>query len=293
MASFFSSMAFIVLYGVSYGLVLFTISVGLVITMGLMRVMNLAHGAFAAIGGYLAVGLMNSAGTPFLLAIVVAVLIVAGLSVVLERLVYVHLYGAPDLDQVLMTLGVNFIVIGALTLLFGPNVFPVQLPTFLRGNIDLGFRTFELYRAFVILVGAAVVIALTLVFDRTNFGARLRAAVDNRGMAQAIGINVRRLFSVSFAIGSGLAALGGAVGAEMLPLEPLYPLKYLVLVLIVVSLSGAGNIKGALGAAIFLGVVDTAGRFLAPEIGGFVIYVLLIVLVVWRRDGLFVARGAT
>ena len=293
MASFFSSMAFIVLYGVSYGLVLFTISVGLVITMGLMRVMNLAHGAFAAIGGYLAVGLMNSAGTPFLLAIVVAVLIVAGLSVVLERLVYVHLYGAPDLDQMLMTLGVNFIVIGALTLLFGPNVFPVQLPTFLRGNIDLGFRTFELYRAFVILVGAAVVIALTLVFDRTNFGARLRAAVDNRGMAQAIGINVRRLFSVSFAIGSGLAALGGAVGAEMLPLEPLYPLKYLVLVLIVVSLSGAGNIKGALGAAIFVGVVDTAGRFLAPEIGGFVIYVLLIVLVVWRRDGLFVARGAT
>jgi branched-chain amino acid transport system permease protein len=293
MASFFSSMAFIVLYGVSYGLVLFTISVGLVITMGLMRVMNLAHGAFAAIGGYLAVGLMNSAGTPFLLAIVVAVLIVAGLSVVLERLVYVHLYGAPDLDQVLMTLGVNFIVIGALTLLFGPNVFPVQLPTFLRGNIDLGFRTFELYRAFVILVGAAVVIALTLVFDRTNFGARLRAAVDNRGMAQAIGINVRRLFSVSFAIGSGLAALGGAVGAEMLPLEPLYPLKYLVLVLIVVSLSGAGNIKGALGAAIFVGVVDTAGRFLAPEIGGFVIYVLLIVLVVWRRDVLFVARGAT
>ena len=293
MASFFSSLAFIVLYGVSYGLVLFTISFGLVITMGLMRVMNLAHGAFAAIGGYLAVGLMNSAGTPFLLAIVVAVLIVAGLSVVLERLVYVHLYGAPDLDQVLMTLGVNFIVIGALTLLFGPNVFPVQLPTFLRGNIDLGFRTFELYRAFVILVGAAVVIALTLVFDRTNFGARLRAAVDNRGMAQAIGINVRRLFSVSFAIGSGLAALGGAVGAEMLPLEPLYPLKYLVLVLIVVSLSGAGNIKGALGAAIFVGVVDTAGRFLAPEIGGFVIYVLLIVLVVWRRDGLFVARGAT
>jgi branched-chain amino acid transport system permease protein len=293
MASFFSSLAFIVLYGVSYGLVLFTISVGLVITMGLMRVMNLAHGSFAAIGGYLAVGLMNSAGTPFLLAIVVAVLIVAGLSVVLERLVYVHLYGAPDLDQVLMTLGVNFIVIGALTLLFGPNVFPVQLPTFLRGNIDLGFRTFELYRAFVILVGAAVVIAMTLVFDRTNFGARLRAAVDNRGMAQAIGINVGRLFSVSFAIGSGLAALGGAVGAEMLPLEPLYPLKYLVLVLIVVSLSGAGNIKGALGAAIFVGVVDTAGRFLAPEIGGFVIYVLLIVLVVWRRDGLFVARGAT
>ena len=277
----------------SYGLVLFTISVGLVITMGLMRVMNLAHGAFAAIGGYLAVGLMNSAGTPFLLAIVVAVLIVAGLSVVLERLVYVHLYGAPDLDQVLMTLGVNFIVIGALTLLFGPNVFPVQLPTFLRGNIDLGFRTFEVYRTFVILVGAAAVISLTLVFDRTNFGARLRAAVDNRGMAQAIGINVGRLFSVSFAIGSGLAALGGAVGAEMLPLEPLYPLKYLVLVLIVVSLSGAGNIKGALGAAIFVGIVDTAGRFLAPEIGGFVIYVLLIILVVWRRDGLFVTQGAT
>jgi branched-chain amino acid transport system permease protein len=290
---FLSSLAFIVLYGVSYGLVLFTISIGLIITMGLMRVMNLAHGAFAAVGGYLAVGLMNSSGTPFLLAIVLAALIVAGLSVILERLVYVHLYRASDLDQVLMTLGVNFIVVGALTLAFGPNVFPMQLPMFLRGNIDLGFRTFEVYRTFVILVGAAAAISLTVVFDRTNFGARLRAAVDNRGMAQAIGIDVGRLFSISFAIGSGLAALGGAVGAAMLPLEPLYPFKYLVLVLIVVSLSGAGDIKGALGAAIFVGIVDTAGRFLAPEVGGFVIYVLLIALVVWRRQGLFSSQGAT
>jgi branched-chain amino acid transport system permease protein len=293
MEQLFSGAAFILLYGVSYGLILFIISIGLVVTMGLMRVMNLAHGAFAAIGGYLTIWLMNSAGAPFLLAVACAVAVVAGLSVVLERVIYVHLYNAPDLDQVLMTLGVNFIVIGALTLAFGSNVYPMTLPSFLRGSVDLGFRTFEVYRIFVILVGAAIAAAVSLVFERTNFGARLRAAVDNRGMAQAIGINVGRLFSISFAIGGGLAAIGGAVGAAMLPLEPLYPLKYLVLVLIIVSLSGAGNVRGALGAAIFVGIVDTTARFLVPELGGFVIYVMLIALVVWRRDGLFIRQVAT
>lgn len=282
---------FVLLYGVSYGLVLFTISIGLAITMGLMRVMNLAHGAFAAIGGYLAIALMNQLGLPFLAAVAAAVITVAALSVVLERLIYAHLYARADLDQVLMTLGLNFIVIGALTLIFGPNVYPVHLPPFLQGSVDLGFRTFETYRIFLIVVGSAVVLLLWLILDRTKFGARLRAAVDNRGMAQAIGIDVDRLFIVAFALGSGLAALGGAVGAAMLPLEPLYPLKYLVLVLVVVSLSGLGNIKGTLAIAIFVGIADTAGRFLVPDLGGFVIYVVLIVLMTVRRGGLFQQRG--
>jgi branched-chain amino acid transport system permease protein len=293
MEAILSGAAFVVLYGASYGFVLFTISIGMVITMGLMRVMNLAHGSFAAIGGYATIALMNKLGLPFLPALGCAIAFVAVLGILLEKVVFTHLYHAPDLDQVLMTLGLNFVVIAALSLIFGPNLFPMTQPAFLRGSIDLGFRSIEIYRLFVVGVGAAIAAFVYFGFEKSMFGARLRAAVDNRGMAEATGINVDVLFSLSFAIGGGLAALGGGVGAGMLPLEPFYPLKYLVLVLIVVALSGGGNVRGALGAAIFTGIVDTAGRFLLPEVGGFVMYVLLIALVVWRGEGLFVRRTAT
>jgi branched-chain amino acid transport system permease protein len=292
MQGILSGAAFIALYGVSYGLVLFIISIGLVITMGLMRVMNLAHGAFAAIGGYATVALMKVAGLPYGVALICAVAGVAALGALMERAVFTYLYSASDLDQVLMTLGVNFIVIATLTLVFGPNLYSMTQPAFLRGSLDLGFRSFETYRVFVAVVGVAVAAFVYFGFETTLFGARLRAAVDNRAMAQATGINTDRLFSLSFAIGGGLAALGGAVGAGMLPLEPFYPLKYLILVLIVVSLSGAGNVGSALGAAVFVGVVETAGRYLAPEIGGFLIYALLIALIIWRGDGLFVRKIA-
>jgi branched-chain amino acid transport system permease protein len=291
MQTWLSGGAFILLYGASYGVVLFIVSIGLVVTMGLMRVINLAHGAFAAIGGYSCIALMK-ANVPYAAAIVAAAVLVGLIGAALERVVFVHLYGAPDLDQVLMTLGVNFIVIAALALIFGPNLYPMTEPEFLRGDVDLGFRTFEIYRLYVVAVGAVVAAAVYVGFERTNFGARLRAAVDNRSMTEAIGIDVNRLFSISFALGGGLAAFGGAIGAGLLPIEPFYPLKYLMLVLIVVALSGAGNVRAALGAAILVGVIDTAGRFLFPEFGGFIIYVLLIALVVWRGEGLFVRRTA-
>jgi branched-chain amino acid transport system permease protein len=281
-----STLAFVLLYGVSYGLLLCIISVGLVVTMGLMRVVNLAHGAFAAIGGYLAMGLLTPLGVPFGLAIVLAVVAVAAFAVVIERLLYVHLYGASELDQVLLTVGINFIVVAGLTLAFGPNVLPTRLPPSLAASVDLGFRSFETYRLLVLGVGVVVIGALWLVFERTALGARLRAAVDNRSMTQAIGIDVPRLFSIAFALGSGLAALGGALGAPLLPLEPLYPFKYLVLVLVIVALSGFGNIRATLLVAVFVGIVDTAGRYFLPDSGSFTLYVLLIVLIVWRPDGL-------
>ncbi|MAM59944.1 branched-chain amino acid ABC transporter permease [Maritimibacter sp. UBA3975] len=292
MASAASSLTFILLYGVSYGLVLFIISIGLVITMGLMRVMNLAHGAFAAIGGYIAVGVMTNFGIPFPLAVVAAVAGVVALSVVLERLVFVNLYGAPELDQVLMTIGINFIVIGGLTIFFGPNVYPINLPDYLTGNVDLGIRNFEIYRLFVIAMGLIVVVGLWIMFEKTSFGAKLRAAVDNPSMTRVIGINVNRVFIIAFGIGSGLAALGGAIGAGMLPLEPYYPMKYLVLVLVVVALSGFGNMRASLAVAVLVGIVDTAGRFLVPSLGGFIIYIVLVVLMVLRPEGLFTKRAA-
>jgi branched-chain amino acid transport system permease protein len=281
-----------VLYGVSYGLLLCIISIGLVVTMGLMRVVNLAHGAFAAIGGYLAMGLLTPLGVPFGAAIVIAILAVGAFSIAVERLLYVHLYGASELDQVLLTVGINFIVVAGLTLAFGPNVLPTRLPPSLATSVDLGFRSFETYRLVVLAVCIVVVAGLWLAFEWTSLGAQLRAAVDNRSMAQAIGINVPRLFSIAFALGSALAALGGALGAPLLPLEPLYPFKYLVLVLVIVALSGFGNVKATVFVAMFVGIFDTAARYFLPDSGAFTIYLLLIVLIVWRPDGLLSRRSA-
>jgi branched-chain amino acid transport system permease protein len=290
MQEFVSTISFIIFYGVSYGVVLFTISIGLVVMMGLMRVINLAHGAFAALGGYLAASLMNNLAVPFWLAVPAAVLAVAAFSVVVERLVYVHLYTASELDQVLLTVGLAFVAVAGLNFIFGPNVYPAKLPEVLSLNVDLGIRKFQLYRLFLIVDGAVLFLVLWHVFDRTSFGARLRAAVDNRGMAQAIGIDVPRLFSLVFALGCGLAALGGALGFAILPLEPMYPFKYLVLVLIVVSLSDFGNIKTAAWVAIFLGVADTGCRYFFPNVGAFIIYAILIGLIVRKHAGLYLRR---
>ena len=288
-----TSTAFILLYGLSYGLVLCLIALGLVVTMGLMRVINLAHGAFAAIGGYLAISLMQQQGWPYALAVPAAVLAVAVFGVVAERLLYVHLYKRSDLDQVLVTIGVNFVVIALLTMLFGPNIVRIELPGYLKGNIDLGIREFETYRVVAAAICLAVIGALWWVFERTSTGARLRAAVDNRGMAQAMGMNVPLLFSATFALGCGLAALGGILAAPMLPIEPMWPLKYLVLVLVIVALAGHGQVTASVAVAMIVGIVETAGRYLFPQSGGFLIYLLLIVLMVWRPDGLLARRRTT
>jgi branched-chain amino acid transport system permease protein len=290
--AFLGAVTFIALYGVSYGVVLFTISIGLVLTLGLMRLINLAHGAFAAIGGYVAVILMGNHGVPFWLATVIGVVAVMAISVPVERWFYRPLYDAGELDQVLMTTGLMFMVTAALNFLFGPDIIPARLPPSLAANVDLGIRTFQVYRIFIIALGAVLVVGLWLLFERTEFGARLRAAVDNRGMAEAMGINVGQLFSIAFAIGSGLAALGGAVGFPMFALEPLYPFKYLTVILIVVALAGFGNVRASIGAAILVGIIDTAGRYLMPVGGAFFVYAFFVVVMGWRKAGSLVRRGA-
>lgn len=282
--------AFILLYGLSYGLVLCLIALGLVVTMGLMRVINLAHGAFAAVGGYLAISFMQKQGLPYAVAVPAAVLAVAAFGVLAERLLYVHLYGRSDLDQVLVTIGFNFVVIALLTMLFGPNIARIELPAFLKGNVDLGIREFEVYRVVVAAVCLTIIAVLWWVFERTSTGARLRAAVDNRGMAQAMGMNVPLLFSATFALGCGLAALGGILAAPMLPMEPMWPLKYLVLVLVIVALAGHGQVMASVAVAAIVGIVETAGRYFFPQSGAFLIYLLLIALMVWRPDGLLARR---
>lgn len=285
-----SALAFILLYGLSYGLVLCLIALGLVITMGLMHVINLAHGAFAAIGGYLAIALMQQQGWPYAAAVPAAVVVVAALGVLAERVIYVRLYRRSDLDQVLVTIGLNFVVIATVTMLFGPNMVRIDLPEYLKGNVDLWGRAFETYRVFAAAVCLLVIGFLWWVFERTSTGARLRAAVDNRGMAQAMGMNVPLLFSATFALGCGLAALGGILAAPMLPIEPMWPLKYLVLVLVIVALAGHGQVVASVAVAITVGIVETAGRYLFPQAGGFLIYLLLIALMVSRPHGLLARR---
>jgi branched-chain amino acid transport system permease protein len=280
-----STVIFVLIYGVSYGLILCLLSIG--------RVVNIAHGAFAAVGGYIAVSLGARLALPFPLAVTAAVILVIALGLLLERLFFVQLYRSSELDQVLQTIGLTYIAIGVFALTFGPNIFPVKLPSYILGSVSLAHVDIETYRLVVAAVSLLVMAALWIVFDRTNFGARLRAAVDNPSMAEATGINVRHLFSVTFALGAALAALGGAIGSSMFPLEPFYPFRYIVLIMMIVVLSGPGNIKAATVVSIVIGVSETGVRLFFPEIGNFLIYLVLIALVVWRPEGLYTRNDAT
>jgi branched-chain amino acid transport system permease protein len=286
MSEIFAASVSILFHGLAFAMVLYLISVGLSVTMGLMGFINLAHGVFAMFGGYAATTLMNAYGVPFPLALAAAVVLVAAASVVCERVLYRRLYGGAELDQVLLTIGLVFMAVASAKYFWGPLAQLFQPPEILRGQIDLGFREFPAYRSFLILCGAVLVTALWLGLDRTRFGAKIRAAVDNLRMAQAVGINTSRLFTLSFALGSGLAALGGGLGAEILPIYPGYPTDYLIDFLIVVSVGGLGSIRGPFFAALLLGVSDTAFKYLLPELGSFFIYALTLALLMWRPRGL-------
>ena len=277
----------IVFLGLAYAMVLYLISVGLSVTMGLMGFVNLAHGVFAAGGGYIMTRLMNAYGVPFPLAVAAAFAGAAIASVPLERLLYRRLYGADELSQVLMSVGLIFMSVAGAKYLWGPLAQPMQPPGYLSGQVDLCFRSFPTYRSFLIVAGAVLVTLLWLGLERTRFGARIRAAVDNRRMAQSIGINTDRLFTWTFALGSGLAGLGGALGAEILAIDPGYALEHLIYFLIVVAVGGLGSIRGPFFAAVLIGVADAGFKYLLPQFGAFFIYALTLVILLWRPQGLF------
>lgn len=276
--------------GLAYGSLLFLISVGLSVTMGLMNFVNLAHGAFAMLGGYVAVVLMNRAGVPFLLALPIAFAGAAAVGWVLERTLYRRLYQASHLDQVLFSIGLTFMAMAGATYLFGPGQQPVELPEALRGQVRVGALELGAYRLFLIGVVVAITAALGWLVARTRFGAQVRAAVDNQQAARGLGINVGRVFSLTFALGSGLAGLGGGLGVDVLGLDPAFPLKYMVYFLLVVAVGGAGSIRGSLVAALVLGVADVAGKYYVPQVGAFVIYAMMVLLLVAFPAGLYGRR---
>ena len=272
--------------GVAYGMVLFVIAVGMSVTLGLMRFVNLAHGAFAMVGGYLAAWLTRDAGWSFWLALPLAVLAAGALGALLESLVLRHLYRRKELDQVLFTIGLAFFLIAATNAVAGPQVQLIALPPLLAQPVDLGFRTLPAQRLFVIAAGLAVAGAAAWTVLRTRFGVWLRAAVDHAQTAAALGIPIRRVQCLSFAAGAALAGLGGVLGAELMPLEPYYALKYLVLVLVVVAVGGMGSIAGTLAAALLLGVIETASKYWASDWGSLFFFLAMAALLAWRPAGL-------
>ncbi len=272
--------------GIAYGMMLFLISVGLTITLGVMRVVNLSHSAFAMIGGYFALMFVQKLGVHFYLAVplaVIASIIVGGL---IERTLFRWVYRANSLGQLLMTIGLTFIITAIAKNVAGTQLQALALPPSLQGNFYIGPLTLSVYRSFLVVASAVVAFGLWQGLERTSFGARLRASVDNRRMAGCVGINVPVVFSITFAVGCGLAALGGALGSPILPLEPYYGLKYLVLVLIVVAVGGVGSIRGSLLAGLLLGLIDTWGRYYVPALGAFVIYLAVLAILLVRPKGL-------
>jgi len=286
-----TSFAGVLFDGIAYGSLLFLISVGLSVTMGLMNFINLAHGAFAMLGGYLAVALMNNAGVPFLACLPLAFLGAAAAGVVLERLLFRRLYEASHLDQVLFSIGLTFMAIAGASYVWGPGQQPVRLPDFLRGQVHAAGLDLGAYRLFLIALVVAIAGALGLFVARTRFGAQVRAAVDDRHAAAGLGIHVDRVFCLTFALGSGLAGLGGALGIDVLGLDPVFPVKYLVYFLLVVTVGGTGTIKGPLVAALLLGVFDVAGKYYVPQVGAFVIYTLMVLMLILFPAGLYGRRA--
>jgi len=276
--------------GFAYGMLLFVLSVGLSVTLGMMNFVNLAHGSFAMVGGYLAITLMNRAGWPFLATLPVAFVAAAVFSVVLERVLYRRLYRATDLDQSLLTIGIVFMSIAIAAYVFGTNQQPVQLPDYLRGRIVLGDFSFGVYRLFLIVAALVITALMVLGLEFTRFGAQVRACVDNQRMARGLGLNVDFVFMMTFALGSGLAGLGGALAIEPMGLDPNFALKYLVYMLIVVAVGGLASIRGAFFTAGLLGVIDIFSKYYVPWIGGFILYLVMVGLLVWRPNGVFARR---
>jgi branched-chain amino acid transport system permease protein len=282
--------------GIAYGMLLFILAVGLSVTMGLMNFINLAHGAFAMVGGYLTVVLMQRYEVPFLVCLPLAFVGTALLGAVLERTLYRLMYRKPHLDQVLFSIGLAFMAVASVDYFVGSQQQIMQLPEWLKGRTELwDGQPWSLgmghYRLFIIAVCAALTVGLQYVLSATRFGSRLRASVDDPRVASGLGINVNVVFAATFAVGSGLAGLGGALGAEVLGLDPTFPLKFMVYFLIVVAVGGTSSITGPLLAALLLGVADVAGKYYVPKLGAFIVYSLMLAILIWRPQGLFVRQG--
>lgn len=276
--------------GVAYGSLLFVISVGMSVTLGLMRFINLAHGAFAMFGGYTACVLADRWGMSMFVSLPVVLVGFAAVGAVLERVVYRWVSRTRPLDQVLLTIGIVFIATAMARLIWGPFPRRLAVPEVLTGQLHVLGVDLGIYRLFLIGMVVVITVALHALIERTRFGAQLRAAVDRPEVGAGLGIPVNRVFTASFAIGSGLAAVGGVLGVGTLGLDFNFTFRYMVYFLLVVVVGGEGSIVGSALAAVALGVFDVVGKYYFPSVGGFLIYALMVVLLLVFPHGL-IRRG--
>lgn len=282
----------LIIDGIAYGMVLFILASGLSVTLGLMNFINLAHGAFAMGGGYASVVLLQRFGIPFLWTLPLAFLAAALAGLLLERIAYRPMYAKSHLDQVMFSIGLVFMAVAGIDYLMGSTQQFVRLPEWLQGRFELGGVAVGRYRLFVIVLCGLLALAMQWGFMRTRFGSRLRAAVDDARVARGLGIPVNAIFALTFAFGSGLAGLGGAIGIELMGLDPSFPLKFMIYFLIVVTVGGTSTITGPFLAAMLLGIADVAGKYFLPQVGAFIIYALMVVLLLIKPEGLFARSRA-
>ncbi|GAA6141154.1 branched-chain amino acid ABC transporter permease [Hydrogenophaga sp. 5NK40-0174] len=275
------------LNSVQYGLLLFMLAAGLTLIFGIMGVVNLAHGSFYMLGAYLAWSLSSHLGN-LALALVVGTLLTVAMGWLLEVLLFRHFYHRDHLDQVLMTFGLIYIFEETRSILWGDDVHSVAIPESLNGAIALtDTLSYPVYRLVVCGVCIVLAIALYLLITKTRLGMKIRAGAFNHEMTEALGINVKRIHALVFAMGVGLAALAGMVAS---PLSSVYPGmggSVLIMCFVVVVIGGIGSVRGALVAALLVGLVDTFGKVLAPQVAGMAVYILMAAVLLFRPEGLF------
>ena len=286
------------LNAVQYGLLLFLVASGLTLIFGIMGVINLAHGSFYMLGAYLAYvlaplvdrALGTSVGGGFFAMLAIGVALAVAFGYLLEWIFFSYLYEREHLQQVLMTYGLILVFEELRSILVGDDVHGVATPQWLAGSFPLSdVMTYPVYRIFVSVVCGVVAIALWAVMTKTRLGMRIRAGATNREMVQALGIPIRFLYRVVFAIGVGLAALAGLVAAPVSSVYPGMGNQVLIICFVVVVIGGIGSIRGAFVAALLVGVVDTFGKVLFPSLAGMLVYVLMAAMLLWKPEGLFKA----
>ncbi|MDO9143348.1 branched-chain amino acid ABC transporter permease [Rhodoferax sp.] len=282
------------LNAVQYGLLLFLVASGLTLIFGIMGVINLAHGSFYMIGAYMAYALSPivsaTFGGGFFAVLVVGLVLAVLLGYVLEWAFYSYLYDREHLQQVLMTYGLILVFEELRSLLVGDDVYGVQVPEILSGSLQLGeLMTYPVYRLFVSAVCLALAVGMFFVFTRTRLGMMIRAGASNREMVQSLGIDIKFLYRVVFAAGVAIAALAGMVAAPVSSVYPGMGNSVLIICFVVVVIGGIGSIKGALVAALMIGVVDTFGKVFLPQASGVLVYLLMAGILLWKPDGLFKA----
>jgi len=282
------------LNAVQYGLLLFLVASGLTLIFGIMGVINLAHGSFYMIGAYMAFALTpiveSTLGGGFFSVLIVGTVLAVILGYLLEWAFYSYLYEREHLQQVLMTYGLILVFEEVRSLLVGDDVHGVKAPAILAGSLPLGdLMTYPVYRLFISAVCIALAIGMWLVFTKTRLGMMIRAGATNREMVQSLGIDIKFLYRVVFAAGVAIAALAGMVAAPVSSVYPGMGSSVLIICFVVVVIGGIGSIKGALVAALLIGVVDTFGKVVVPQFSGVMVYLLMAAILLWKPDGLFKA----